>query len=838
MIEPAGLGDLMVRILTLRAFPFLSAAWVVFLVVRALVLAPIVGLFVSAQMRRECLSIAVAPVTYIVATLFVFITSLVFYLAPLENPVASFEPVAIYIKFLGIFFVPLLTMRLVAEERRSGTIELLLTAPVRIREVVLAKFGAGFLFFLGMLAPCAVYAALLMWMGDLDGGETLASLAGLALLGAAYTSIGLFASSCTRSQVAAAMSATAVSLVLWLVWHLGDEATVLGRIWQGLSFKGHLDTSFTKGVVDSADALYFLSVTGFFLFLAGAVLRAGAALGAGLRGPGPRRPFAALVAAVVGGEALLFLVAVLHVTGLSLAQVPQVWRAAAWPVLVWIVAPAAVAMAGGLTTLLLLRRAMAARVRRLAAQTRLPATLVGATGALLVLVNANVLAGWFAWRQDVSEARLHALSPQTERVLDALDEPVHITVFYSSQDRYDGYPLLKRTRGLLEEYTARSSQVLVTYLDPDASLERAARVAREKGLDLERLAEFALVEHRGRRTVVPWVYVAHEQRDLRGRSNRVFRGELAFTNAIQQLRTTRTPHVYVTEEHGEYNAFSHVHADRSMGAFARELRRNGCEVHRLGLVPETEIPADCDMLVLAGPSRPFGTPERTALRAYLDNGGRALFLVDPPPAPGLSYGLDKVLARYGALLQQDLVYDPRNAVGGRQGIVLAEGSTEHPITRLEGGLVCYLRAAQSVGVRSAPGVSEDWNLSYLLATGPSAISVTLQRSGDEKPRTRRGSFPCAAALQGPKGARIVVVGDADLAGNPDIDKAHNRVFLVSAVQWLLDRKDTLSIPSRADRSRRLEYTALRRRTVFWTAVVGVPQIYLLVGALVWWRRRQ
>ncbi|MFH0910975.1 MAG: Gldg family protein [Planctomycetota bacterium] len=831
--------DFVFRILTLRFFEFLSPAWIVFLGVRLIGLALAMGWFASAQMRRECLSLAVAPATYIVATLFVLIISLVFYLAPLESPVVSLEPVAVYVKFLGLFFVPLLTMRLIAEERRLGTLELLLTAPVSLWEVVLAKFAAAFLFYAIMILPCAVYVGLHMWMGDIDSGKVVTVLLGLLLLGGAYVAVGLFASALTRSQVAAAMGGMAMLLCLWLVWYLGGDETLLARTCRALSFKEHFDSSFTKGVVDTGDVVYFASLIGFFLFWAWSVLRVGEDLGSLGGEAGAARQLAAGVAAVVSVEALLAAAAQIHIEQRSLGDIFRPGQGESDPERFWILVSLGVGLAAGGAALFLVRRFFLEKARKLLGNRWATGTLAGGAAMTILFINLNVFAAWHAWREDLSEERLYTLSVPTRRALDKLEEPVYFHVFFTSQDRYDGYPLLEATRSLLQEYTAYSPRVRVEYIDPDASLWRARALAREKNLDLEKLPMLIYVEHRGRRAILPWDYIAQEEVNPFGRRTRLFRGEVAFTSVINRLNDIRTPHVYFTTEHGEYDPFSLARVDRNLGDFTSLLRQEGYDVRLLPLLGGKGVPADCDVLVMVGPSLPFGSLERESLQRYVEAGGHGLFLLDPLMRPGLWLGIEEMFVRWGAVLQDDLLFDVRNNQGGEEGNLLVMASGDHPLTRIGRVSYGYLRQGRSIEVRSGGAAGEDWSAQYLLATFPTAVAVANSPQGGEgSARNRQGSVPCAVALEGPRNARVVLVGDADLAGNLDLAKAQNQAFLLSSVQWLLGRDRAVDIPSRADKSRSIAYTALERRVSFWVAVVALPQLFLLAAVLVWWLRKE
>jgi ABC-2 type transport system permease protein len=167
-----------------------------------------------------------------------------------------------------LLVAPALTMRLLAEEQRSGTIELLLTAPVRDWEVVGGKYLASLTLFLTMVALTLYYPLILMAFGNPDLGVLAASYIGVILLGGSFLSLGLLASSLTQNQVVAAMISFGLILSLWLVGFLSGVVTGPGAdIVDYISIVAHYG-DFMKGIVASKDVIYYLSIIGGALFLA------------------------------------------------------------------------------------------------------------------------------------------------------------------------------------------------------------------------------------------------------------------------------------------------------------------------------------------------------------------------------------------------------------------------------------------------------------------------------------------------------------------------------------------------------------------------------------------
>ncbi len=166
------------------------------------------------------------------------------------------------------FFTPALTMRLLAEEKKTGTLEMLLTKAVTDRQVVAGKFLAAFLLVVLALAFTFPYVATLANIGDIDAGQILCGYAGLALMSGAYISIGLYASSQTSNQIVSFLLALSIGLFFHIIFEvLASSFTgVVGQVFSTLSLSNHFD-SISRGVVDTRDVIYFFSLIFLGLFL-------------------------------------------------------------------------------------------------------------------------------------------------------------------------------------------------------------------------------------------------------------------------------------------------------------------------------------------------------------------------------------------------------------------------------------------------------------------------------------------------------------------------------------------------------------------------------------------
>ncbi len=224
--------------------------------------------------RKELEIFFMSPIASIILFTFSLVMGIYFFMAIYDGRDASV--VAPFIgniaTFMLMFITPFYTMRLIAEEKRSGTIEILFSAPITDTEIILGKFAGSFIFFLIMLAVPIFHYLLLMFFGKPDIGIIFTNLIGLILMGAAFISIGLLCSTLTKNQIVSAMLSFAILLFLWLVEWVSGLSSGLGRTILGyISLLGHF-SNLSKGILDSTDIIFFLTFVIFNLFLASRIL--------------------------------------------------------------------------------------------------------------------------------------------------------------------------------------------------------------------------------------------------------------------------------------------------------------------------------------------------------------------------------------------------------------------------------------------------------------------------------------------------------------------------------------------------------------------------------------
>jgi ABC-2 type transport system permease protein len=220
--------------------------------------------------RKEFKSYFVSPIAYIVISIFLLVIGWFFFSVFFLYDQANLRNFFKLLPIIFSFVVPAITMRLFSEELNVGSYEILLTLPVTFWDVVLGKFLAGVGFLVCMLIPTIAYPITVSFLGQLDWGPVLGGYMGAILLGGAFTAIGLFASSLTRNQITSFIIGVAICFALTVM-----DRTLFFLPRSALGFISYLGTDFhfqniSKGIVDSRDILYFLSVS--FVALYGARL--------------------------------------------------------------------------------------------------------------------------------------------------------------------------------------------------------------------------------------------------------------------------------------------------------------------------------------------------------------------------------------------------------------------------------------------------------------------------------------------------------------------------------------------------------------------------------------
>ncbi len=235
--------------------------------------------------KKELKSYFASPIAYLLLAIFAVIFGFFFYSAtrifvlqgmqmqmmgrgmPMDVNEYVIRPLLSNASVIGLFLIPMITMRLYAEEKRSGTIELLMTSPVRDLEIVLGKWLAALVLYLSILGISGINIAILYTFGRPDWKPILVGYLGLLLQGGCLLAIGIFISTMTKNQIIAGGATFAVCLMLWVLdWVSAYDQSAWAKVVSYLSVVTHFEP-FSKGVIDSKDVIFYLSMIFFGLFL-------------------------------------------------------------------------------------------------------------------------------------------------------------------------------------------------------------------------------------------------------------------------------------------------------------------------------------------------------------------------------------------------------------------------------------------------------------------------------------------------------------------------------------------------------------------------------------------
>jgi ABC-type uncharacterized transport system involved in gliding motility auxiliary subunit len=432
--------------------------------------------------------------------------------------------------------------------------------------------------------------------------------------------------------------------------------------------------------------------------------------------------------------------------------------------------------------------------------------------AIVVIVQAIAVRN--APRFDLTRNQRYTLAPQTVHLLDGLDADVTVTAFFRR-----GSVQRQQALDLLELYTRRSPRMSLEVVDPD----RRPHIADE----LDASYDEVVFQSGGRRRTVD--RMTEEQ----------------FTNALVQITRGVFKTVCFVSGHGEYSPTS---SDRTgYASAARALADQGYLVEDVTLLDVDEVPADCEVLVVAGPFQQFLSSETERIDLYLRRGGSVLFLLEPwidlPNVEALlgDYGFALPAAE---ILEEVTVQDSDREFGPRWTKVLRY--QPHPITDGFRSATFYHSARPVQIISDENDVRFDG--SYLAISGPGAWGEVSREDFKVGRATRdgrdiAGPLPVAAIVErsygdGSVSATVAVFGDVDFANNSNFGLLGNADIFLNTVAFLAGDEDLISIRAREGARDRVYITASQGRLIFAVCVVLLPLSVLGVGVSVFLRKRE
>jgi ABC-type uncharacterized transport system involved in gliding motility auxiliary subunit len=464
--------------------------------------------------------------------------------------------------------------------------------------------------------------------------------------------------------------------------------------------------------------------------------------------------------------------------------------------------------------------------------------------ALLLMLN---YLGWKYYKRfDWTKSQLYSLSEKTLNVLKGLHKDVDFIVFLSPAQQQEIY---QPTTELLSRYAAASRRVHVRVVDAAKKPVEAQQLVQKYGVTTTGVVVTSGADKR--------VIDSNDLAELDFSTMQTtgapkmtgFKGEQLFTSALLQLSEGRKPKILFTTGHGEHSLDDQ--SGRGLSGAQQLLGRDNFDLSEWASLGKPAVPADTDLLVIAGPTGSFVQPELDAFSAYLNNGGRMLVLLDPTLGPGagsglVTTGLESWLARYGIKAGQDIVVDPSNPLPffGPETIFSKEYG-DHPITKAlsEGSLPVLLSVVRSMTPGNAPGVK----LTELIHTSSAGWGETDLAHLDKVARDASDvagpvsigvAAESSATAPGKRPMRLVAIGDSDFAANQLLQaNAANQVLLSNALNWLVEREALLGIPPKKTEQVKLTLTGEQIRRIYLLAA-ALPILAVVLGAAIFFRRRR
>jgi len=467
---------------------------------------------------------------------------------------------------------------------------------------------------------------------------------------------------------------------------------------------------------------------------------------------------------------------------------------------------------------------------------------------LSVVVMVNYLSREYFLRFHASTHTRIQLSPRTVGLLRSLTNQVNVTLYYDTEDERSLYSTVS---DLLSEYRLHNPRITVQTVDYMRDPGMAQKTKAKYHLSALTDKNLVIFDCNGKTRQIEGKALAAYVEKLSGRTPdgkllierkpTAFLGEIAFTGALLDVTSSKVLKACFLQGHGEQQIES---GDEVWGylKFASILQQNCIQPETLSLAGTNGVPSDCNLLVIAGPRDVIPSDELEKIGEYLNQGGRLLALFNYSSAYK-NLGLEAVLAKWGVDVGHNVVTDPDNSATGRMVDVIVRnfGSGKHPVVNPLVGSALHLSLPRTVGrLRPRAEAADAPRVDEIAFSGPNATVAGGV--------ARRPPFPLMVAVE--KGAikdvitergstRIVVVGDSVFLGNLQIDSAGNRDFAAAAVNWLLERTQLLGgVGPRPITEYRIAMTQAQLHQAQWVLLGALPGSVLVLGGLVWLRRRR
>ncbi|HEY4739437.1 MAG TPA: Gldg family protein [Candidatus Acidoferrales bacterium] len=434
------------------------------------------------------------------------------------------------------------------------------------------------------------------------------------------------------------------------------------------------------------------------------------------------------------------------------------------------------------------------------------ATLV--ISVIFILGFLNFLGYRHHKRFDLTSEKLYTLSDQSKRVVSGLKQNVEIIRFGKTPDQ--------ELRDRFKEFTSLSPRLQFTEVDP----EEKPQMAKQYGVT--RMNQ-VVVTSNGHNEILQNT----DEQDI--------------TNAIVKVTRNTVKTVCFVTGHGEKSIDGSE--EEGFSGMNDALKKESYQTKSVNLVSEGNVPADCNVLVVAGPKQAFFPQEAEMIGKYLDAGGDVLLMIDPQTDPKL----DNVLSAWNINLGQNVVVDASGVgrlFGTGPAVPLVVDYGESPITRSFNGSMTFFPLARTVSIADKnKSVPEDVELLKTSARSFTIPNLNVKEVQFDPKTAGPLSLGVSAERKNPpgdnsaKGGHLVVIGNSEFAANKWAGLQRNGDLFMNTVNWLAQDVDLISIRPKSPTNRRVTFTETQQRELTWFSLLLLPGLVILSGVYIWWKRR-
>jgi ABC-type uncharacterized transport system len=471
--------------------------------------------------------------------------------------------------------------------------------------------------------------------------------------------------------------------------------------------------------------------------------------------------------------------------------------------------------------------------------------VASATAVIALVGMLNYLAARHYVRFSWSSHTKSQLSPQTLTLLNSITNDVKVTVYFDKQ--HELYTLVD---SMLNEYRLKNHHITVEIVDYVNNPAGAAKVKSTYGLRSAAEKDLVIFEGNGRTNVVDQSYLGDYAiqpiLNKKGetefvRELKAFKGELYFNASIMRVTSNKSYKAYLVMQHGTPNFPSED--KEGYYKFLDLLHQNYVDPQPLfNLFGTNTVPSDCNLLLVLGPTKPFLPEEVDKIHQYLNGGGRMLVLFNFGSA-NRNLGLESLLADdWNIEIGHNIVRDFDHSSGGTGVDLVVENfnGSSPVVNSLQGSQMQFYQPRSVSKKENLKETASSPKVEELAVTSPKAIldntTIPPNKPISLMVSAEKGTIKGVYAEKGV--TRIIAVGDSLFLSNLMIDSGDNRLFAANALNWLLDRAQLMQgIAPQQITEYKILMTKSQFRTVEWVVLAGMPGGVLLLGGIVWLRRR-